>query len=311
MSSALLELERVRCSVDDVLLLDNVTLRSTSNRIGISGKTQGISALFRGEAQLDSGEFKILARPLELARKEKLFGCAVPPKGVPAKWTGRRILELAAEVAGYSRRDAVLRASAAAEQIGEPSILRSMWSRSGPLEQSLITLALGLLTQSPVLFVRLPLGEMQEHSSTRFGAALARAADEIAVIAELTRPALQTELAWVADLEQVCYVFDAGRTGESGPLLPSKTLYLLRVVGDAERIVAAMQSAGLSASALYAPSDLQSSRSAFLVNLDCDSVSMADTAPLLDLCVELELDVLELLPIASLPACMTHDSRSK
>jgi predicted ABC-type transport system involved in lysophospholipase L1 biosynthesis ATPase subunit len=303
MSSALLELEQVRCSVDDRLLLDNVSLRTTSNRVGLSGKTQGISALMLGGAQLDSGELKILGRPLEFARSERLFGCAFRPNGVPAKWPVRRILELAAQVAGYSQRDAVRRATSVAERIGEPSILKKVWSRSDPLEQALATLALGLLTESPVLFVRLPLGELQAQAGARYGAALSRAVDGISVIAELTRPAvLQHEVEWVAELEQVCYVFEAGQTGDSVPLQPHKTRYLLRVSGDAEPIASAMQSAGLSASAIRAPSDLQSSRSAFLVDVHCDSNAIADTGPLLDLCVQLELDVLELLPIASLPS---------
>lgn len=303
MNSTLLELEQVRCSVSDVPLLDNVTLRTTANRVGLSGKTQGISALLIGNAQLISGEFKILGRPLELARKERLFGCALPPRGVPAKWAVRRILELAAEAAGYSRREAALRATAAAERIGEPLILKAAWSRSSPLEQALATLALGLLTEAPVLFVRLPLGDFPAQAATRYGAALARAVDGIALIAELTRPAwLKEELAWVADLEETVYVFEAGATGNSGPLLPHKTRYMLRVGGDTDRIMPAMRNAGLPASLIHAPSDLQLHRSAFLVDVNCDSNAIADTGPLLDLCVELDLEVLELLPIASLPS---------
>jgi hypothetical protein len=290
----------VRCSVNDVTWLDYVTLRTTGNRVGLSGKTRGISALLTGEARLTSGELRVLGKPLEIARVEQLFGCAVPPKVLPPKWTVRRVLELAAEVAGYSRRDAVVRATTVAEQIGEPLILKRQWSRGNTLEQALATLALGLLTDSPVLFLHLPFGELEEPAFARYGAALARAVDGRALIAELTRPALHPqEVAWVGALDEITYVFDVGASGNAGPLVSNKVRYLLRVVGDTDQVAAALQHSGLTATAMHAPSDLHLGRTAFLVDVDCDANASADTGTLLDVCVELSLVVLELLPVAT------------
>jgi hypothetical protein len=301
MSSTLLELEQVRCSVNDVTWLDYVTLRTTGNRVGLSGKTLGISALLTGDAILTSGELRVLGKPLEIARVEQLFGCAVPPKILPPKWTVRRVLELAAEVAGYSRRDSVARATTVAEQIGEPLILKSQWSRGNTLEQALATLALGLLTDSPVLFLHLPLGELQEQALSRYGAALARAVDGRGFIAELTRPALHhEEVAWVGSLDEITYVFDVGASGNAVPLGSNKVRYLLRVVGDTDQVAAALLRSGLSATAMRAPSDLLLGRTAFLVDVNCDAKAVADTGTLLDVCVELSLVVLELLPVATL-----------
>jgi predicted ABC-type transport system involved in lysophospholipase L1 biosynthesis ATPase subunit len=299
MSAALLELNQVRCSVSDAMLLDNVSLCATATRTGLSGKTQGIAALLTGEARLVSGEFKVRGRPLEVARSQRVFGCALPPKAVSSKWTVRQVLELAAEVAGNSRRDSVLLARAATERMGKPLALKLLWSRCSPLEQALASLALGLIAEPEVLFVRLPFGELQAKDFAHYGAALERAVEGISLIAELTRPAsLREEAEWVESLAEITYVFEAGGAGNCGPLPPNQVRHLLRVVGNSDRVAAALERAQLPAMALNAPLDRQLGRSAFLVDVHCDSSGVADTGPLLELCVELELVVLELLPVA-------------
>ena len=306
MSSALLELEQVRCSLDDVTLLDNVTLRTSARRVGLSGKTEGVFALLSGQARLVSGQFNVLGRPLEVARAERIFGCALPLRGVPPKWTVRRVLELAAEVAGYSRRESTQRAAAAAAQIGESLILKCSWSRANAVERALATLALGVLTEPAVLFIRLPLGELRDQEVARYSAALARAVSGVFAV-ELARPALHTgEAAWLTDLDEIAYVFEAGTAGNWSPEAPGKVRYLLRVEGDRDRVTAALQRAGITSAAIHAPSDWQSGRAAFLVDVDRDSNAVANTGPVLDLCVELELAVLELLPVGSVPqGCKT------
>ena len=302
MSSALLELEQIRCSLDDVTLLDNVSLRTTARRVGLSGKTEGVFALLSGQARLVSGQFNVLGRPLEVARAERIFGCALPPRGVPPKWTVRRILELAAEVAGYSRRESTQRAAAAAAQVGESPILKCSWARASAVERALATLALGVLAEPAVLFIRLPLGELRDQEVARYSSALARAVDGRPFAVELARPAQHTgEAAWLTDLDEIAYVFEAGTAGNWSPEAPGKVRYLLRVEGDRDRVTAALQRAGITAAAIHAPSDWQLGRAAFLVDVDRDSKTLANTGPLLDLCVELELAVLELLPVGSIP----------
>jgi len=109
-------------------------------------------------------------------------------------------------------------------------------------------------------------------------------------------------VAWVGSLDEIHYVFDVGATGNAGPMAPGKVRYLLRVVGDTDQVAAALQRAGLPAAALRAPADLQLGRTAFLVDVDRDTNAVPETGPLLDLCLELNLVVLELLPLATLSA---------
>ncbi len=303
MSSVLLELERVRCSLDDVTLLDNVTLCTSAQRVGLSGKTEGMFALLRGQARLVSGQFNVLGRPLEVARSERVFGCALPPRGVPPKWTVRRILELAAEAAGYSRSESTRRATAVVAQIGESPLLKCLWSRASAIERALATLALGLLTEPAAMFIRLPLGELRDQEVVRYSSAMARAVDGLSFAVELARPASHTgEDRWITDLDEIVYVFEAGAAGNWCPEAPSKVRYLLRVVGDRDRVTAALQSAGITATAIHAPSDWQLQRAAFLVDVERDSSDVANTGPLLDVCLQLELEVLELSPIGLSPA---------
>ena len=137
-----------------------MTLRTSGRRVGLSGKTEGIAALLMGEAQLVAGEFKVMGRSLEQAREQRVFGCALPPRGAPAKWTVSRIVELASEFAGFSPAQARLRAKSIAERIGETSLLKRIWSRCNPVERAIASLALGLINDPALLFVRLPMGEL-------------------------------------------------------------------------------------------------------------------------------------------------------
>jgi predicted ABC-type transport system involved in lysophospholipase L1 biosynthesis ATPase subunit len=302
MSSVLLELEQVRCCRDDVTLLDNVTLHTSTKRVGLSGKTEGVFALLRGQARLTSGQFNVLGRPLEVARSERIFGCALPPLGVPPKWTLRQVLELAAEAAGHSRRESTKRAAAAMAQIGESQLLKCQWSRASAIERALGTLALGLLTEPAALFIRLPLGELRDQEVVRYSTALARAVEGLFFAVELARPASHNgEARWTTDLDEIAYVFEAGVAGNWSPETPGKVRYLVRVVGDSDRLAKALLGAGITARAIQAPSDCQLGRSAFLVDVDRDSSDVANTGPLLDVCLALELEVLELSPIGLSP----------
>ncbi len=298
MSPALLDLEQVRAAVEDVTVLDFVTLRTTGNRVGLAGRAAGISALLIGEAQLITGTFLVLGQPLHEARANQLFGCAVPPRHVPKKWTVRRVLELAAQIAGNPARDAARRATAAAEAIGEPSILKCRWSRAQPIEQALATLALGLVTDPPLLFARLPLGSLHPTVCPRYGAALAQATESRALLAEVARsPEDPCERGWVESLNSISYVLDGRDVGSGGPPSKARVRYILRVVGESTSVGHALTKAGLLAMPIHAPSDWSRGRCAFLVDVDRDPEGMADTGPLLDVCIDTELTVLELLPV--------------
>ena len=300
MNEPLLDLQQARCSVAGITLLDNVTLRTSGRRVGLSGKTEGIAALLMGEGRLMAGEITVMGRSLEQAREQRLFGCALPPRGAPAKWTVKRILALAAEFAGCSPAQATLRAQSAAERVGEGSLLKCVWSRCSPIERALASLALGLVNDPALLFVRLPIGELPTASLARYREALDRATEGIAWLAELRRPALHAEEAlWIVNLDENLYVFEAGASGISVPLGRNRVRYLVRVVGEMELVTAALERAGLSTGAIHAPSDLRLGRSAFLVDVETDSNGVANTGPLLDVCVESNLEILELTPIAA------------
>ncbi len=302
MNAPLLELEQVRCSANDTVLLDNVTLSATGRRIGLSGKTEGIRALLMGEAQLVAGEFKVLGRSLPQARRERVFGCALPPKVVPAKWTTRQVLELAAQVAGYAESESKQLAVSATDRIGEASLLKCVWSRCSPLERNLASLALGLVVDPAILYVRLPIGELPAASRARYGEVLSFATHGIAVLAELGHATSSPEESeWIRDLESVVYVFEAGASGVLGSLPHNRMRYLLRVMGESDFVSEALSKAGVTAHAINAPADSALGRSLFLVDVGCDSDAEANTAPLLDACLDLNLELLELTPIARLP----------
>ena len=134
----------------------------------------------------------------------------------------------------------------------------------------------------------------------RYGEALNRATSGIAWVAELRGPATQAEeTLWVADLDENLYVFEAGAVGVAAPLSQDRARYLLRVIGELPLVSAALQQARVFATAIHAPSDLRLGRSAFLVDVDIDSNGVANTGPLLDVCMQSNLELLELTPIAS------------
>ena len=302
MNEPLLELEQVRCSVDETTLLDNVSLRTTSQRVGLAGKTAGIAALLEGRAELLSGEVRVLGEPLDRARKQRLFGCATRVNGVPSKWTVQQVLRLAAEMAGYTRSDAKRRAKAVLERVEQPALLKRPWSRLSPIEQSLATLALGLVTEPAVLFVTLPLGEFRLPEILRFGPAWSKAIEGLATIAELrTRATLPEELTWVSSLDSVSYVFENGFGASQGPLARSKTRYLLRVSGDETHAREAMQTSGLSVLPIPSPANRQLGQVVFLIDANITIEGEPDTGPLLDCAIAAGLEILELTPVASVP----------
>ncbi len=302
MTAPLLELERVRCSVDEVTLLDNVSLCTSSHREGLSGKTAGVAALLEGRAQLLAGSVKVLGQSLEDARRQRLFGCALRPTQVPAKWTVRQVLELAAQMAGYSSADSHGRAKAVLGRIEQPALLKRVYSRCTPVEQSLVSLALGLIAEPLLLFVSLPLGEFRLPDILRYGPALARALNGLDVIAELRIPAtLPEELSWVSGLESITHVFESGPTRSLQAVRRHQVRYLLRATGDNARASASLRSAGFEPLAVNMPSLNAADHLTYLVDVDLAEGGLANTGPLLNCVVESGLELLELSPVASAP----------
>ena len=298
MTPPLLQLEQVRCSVAGATVLDNVSLCTTSDHVGLSGETLGVRALLTGEATLMSGQAMVLGQSLGEARKNCLFGCAVALSHVPKKWTVRRVLELAAEIGGRSVTDAASRAVAAADEIGEAALLTRRWSTATPVERALAALALGVVTDPPLLFVNPPLGMLSSDHCHRYGEALTRATQDRKLLLEIARsPQDSSEQSWVKSLTSMCYVFDGRDTGSGEPLRPGRARYVLRVVGNAAEVHAALQQVAACTWPIHAPSDWSRGRCAFLVDVDRDAEGVADTGALLDMCIQSALPILELLPV--------------
>jgi len=301
MNAPLLELTQVRCSADETTLLDNVTFCTDSRHAGLSGKTAGVAALLEGRAQLLAGQVRVLGEPLELARKQHLFGCAVHIADVPPKWTVRQVLELAAEMAGYTRSDAKLRAKATLERVGLPMLLKRVWTRCSRIEQSIVTLALGLIAEPALLFVSLPLGEFRLPEILRYGPALSRATNGLDVLFELKIPAtLPEELTWVSGLDSMTHVFETGLGLSDGPRPRGKVRYLLRVTGEAANASRALQNPVSDALAINTASNYGLAQWVFLVDVAVTADGDVDTGPVLDWALASGLDVLELAPTASL-----------
>ncbi len=298
MSTPLLVLQQARCAVAGATVLDNVTLHTEGDRVGLAGKTAGVRALLTGEATLVSGEVRVLGQPLNEARATKAFGCAIVLSEVPRKWTVRRVLELAAEVSGCSSRQAAARARAVAEQIGEPALLKCRWSRGKVVEQCLAALALGLIADPPLLFVNLPLGALSAGECERYSAALLRATENRRLLAEVDGlPQLPCEQDWLGSLSSVSYVFEGDRAASGEPVRPQLARYLLRVVGDPGQVSTELQRAGMQPKPIHAPSDLARGRCAFLIDVERGADGVADTGTLLDACIARQLPIVELLPV--------------
>ena len=298
MTPPLLQLEQVRCSVAGATVLDNVTLRTTGDRVALAGKTLGLRALLTGEAVLMSGEVFVLGQSLSEARKNQVFGCAVALSHAPKKWTIRRVLELAAEIGGRSAAEAAVRAVAAADEIGEAALLKCRWSQATPIERALAALALGVVTDPPLLFVSPPLGVLSSEHCQRYGAALTRATQGRKLLVEIARsPEDASEHSWVKALNSISYVFDGRDAATGEPLRPEHARYVLRVVGNATEVEAALKQVVVSAMPIHAPSDWSRGLCAFLVDVDRDAEGVADTGALLDVCIDRALPILELLPV--------------
>lgn len=302
MTAPLLELEQVRCSVDNTTVLDNVSFSTSSRREGLSGKTGGVSALLEGRARLLSGTVRVLGEPLEIARQQRLFGCAVRVSAVPTKWTVRHVLESAAEFAGYSRADSRKRAITALERVEQPMLLKRLWSRCSPVEQSIATLALGLVSEPALLFVSLPLGEFRLPEILRYGPALARAVAGIDYVAELRIAAtLPEELTWVSALDATTHVFESGPTQSVSALRRQQVRYLLRATGDEAKALAALQNVGFSPISIHAEGDLGIGQLTYLIDVERSDDGTVDTGPVLDGVIASGLELLELTPVGSGP----------
>ena len=127
-----------------------------------------------------------------------------------------------------------------------------------------------------------------------------RATSGIAWVAELRGPATQAEeTRWIADLDENLYVFEAGACGRRRAVAEIGHDTGCVSSENCQLVSAALQQARIFATAIHAPSDLQLGRSAFLVDVDIDSNGVANTGRLLDVCVQSNLELLELTPIAS------------
>jgi hypothetical protein len=240
----------------------------------------------------------VLGHSLSEARKNCLFGCAVALGHVPKKWTIRRVLELAAEIGGRSVTDAASRAVAAADEIGEAALLTRRWSAATPIERALAALALGVVTDPPILFVSPPLGVLSSDHCQRYGAALTRATQDRKLLLEIARsPQNSSEQSWAKSLTSISYIFDGRDASSSEPLRPGQSRYVLRVVGHGPEVEAALHKVGARVWPIHAPSDWSRGRCAFLVDVDRDADGVADTAALLDVCIQSALPILELLPV--------------
>ena len=250
------------------------------------------------EATVDAGQFLIMGRPLDAARAQGIFGCAIAPNEVPKHWAVRRVLELAAQMAGNSVRGARACAARALETVGEPALLKRQWTRASPIEQALATLALGIINEPQLLYVTLPMGQFESGDGLRYASALERASTGRALVVQVERlPQQAHEAAWLNALESVSYVFDEQSASTAGVPDGRTARYLLRVAGDAAGLAAELLNVGINVVPIHSPHDAARGRCALLVDVPRSEPGTVDTSVVLDACVNSNLTIIALLPV--------------
>ncbi len=288
----LLAASSLRVDVDGAPALDEMSLASTGDWILVLGAARALFEAAAGLRAIERGLLRVDGvAPAEAIRARAAAGSPLDPP-LPPRWSVSEYVTWSARLAGHARGAARAMAGQAIERLGLSGHGAQRLGLARAAVRRGAVLAAALATGAPVLLIEDPTVGLPDEMGHAFARAIVRATSERRVVFFAPRMRLESPIALAADEAIVAEGSHIAAQGPPAEIAAAERAFALRVVGDVETFVRAVQAQG---ALLLAGSAALSVTRVAHVSLNLGTLATRDLLRIADHCNAV---VVELRPLA-------------
>lgn len=282
---ALLVASDLRVDVDDVPACDGLDLRTTGQRVLVLGAPRALFEAASGQRSAARGGLTVGGAPArDAVRDARVAGCALDPP-LPPRWTALEYVTWSARLAGHRAADATLLVDDAIARVQLGVMARTPLAQLVPHAKRAVVLAAALATGASTIVLDDPLAALPEEIARTWARIVVKALAERAWIVFAGRVPLTSPLALEADEAIVVASSRVLTQGSPASIAAANRRFVARIHGSTDALSQRLAAAG---------AQLEVQGAQVLLDLG-DAVTTAD---LLGMCVEVDVTIVEMLPLA-------------
>ena len=300
MIAPLLELRDARIDAGERLVIEQLNLCSTAERVGLLGRGRAVFDALCGLVQLTEGDLLVGGVPFGEAMRSHRYACACPWPAPGAKRYDVTVFDglvYSAMLAGCGAKEAQRRSSAALARLGLAHFAKQRLPARVGLEHYLAGLVEAALFDPEIVVVDWPIAVLTEEAWARYGTALSMLLGRRRFIAWVPGPArLPVERSWVGALDELLFL-----DGELSAKFATGGAHIMRILlvvaASPTQIQSAVDSSGLALSPVAIRAQTGVARAAFVVELAMDEFGRPCTETVLTWCDRHQLPIVRLEPL--------------
>jgi ABC-type multidrug transport system ATPase subunit len=240
----LLASSSLRVDVGGIPAVDGLSMASTGDHVLVLGAARALFETAAGLRPSARGELLVADRdPLEAVREGSLAGASLDPP-LPAGWTIRRYVTWSARLAGHRATTSSELADEAIDRLKLGTAADDALGKVAAAARRGTVIAAALATGAAVLLVEDPIAGLPADVGRPFARIVVRALSDRRTAFFAPRVSLDSPFALAADEAIVVDGSQVVAQGDPAELAAGEGTFLVRVVGDAEAFVEAMQGQG-------------------------------------------------------------------
>lgn len=289
----LLACEDLRVDVDGVPACDGLSLRTTGERVLVLGAPRVVFEATCGLRPVARGRLAVRGSAPAAAVHDRVLAGAPLDPSLPPRWTPLEYATWSARLAGHGASEAKERARQAIARLQLSPLATTLTSRIAPHAKRATVVAAALATGAPVLALEDPLGGLAEEVWRTWARILVGALEGVSWIVFAPRIPLTSPLAFHADEAIVVSAPRVEAQGAPAEIAVAERRWSLRLHGDVGALAPKLEARG--ARIVPAVPDAAGPDAAHVV---LDLGESLTTSELLGMCVDADVVVVELSPIA-------------
>ncbi|MBV9946377.1 MAG: hypothetical protein JOZ69_05990 [Myxococcales bacterium] len=240
----------LRVDVAGVPALDGLALATEGDHVLVLGAARALFEVSAGQRGLARGEIRLDGRAPREALRAGALACAPLDPPLPASWTLLEYATWSARLAGRDRATAPAHAADALERVRLASQARTKVGSALPAARRALVIAGAVATGASLLLLEDPLtGLPDDEASATLARAAAQAVSDRRSIVFAGRIPLASSLALAADEAIVVDGSQVVTRGAPAEIAAAAHTLSLRVLGDVEAFVRAVEGSGGKATA--------------------------------------------------------------
>jgi ABC-2 type transport system ATP-binding protein len=238
-----LEADRARVVVDDVVAIDSLTVTATGDRVLCTGDVSALIGAItgvplgrpdedgtrRGEARVAAGELRIGGASVAHGEHRAIAGCAPLDPPIAPSWTCLEYVSWSGRLAGLGSGRARTAAIHALNRVGLGPAAGHKADSLALADRRVLVLAQAIVADPRVLIAEAPLAHLDAAGAARVLSALAGATDGRGALVSVTRLDAGTPEGDLARAATCVLVFSGGELALEGP--PSEIFAGARIYG--------------------------------------------------------------------------------